>query len=76
MRILTHDRVLFTGQHLCPEFDCPRELPDKLKILLCLVDGVDRRRHLQAKLNNLRPRSPPTGANIAATNGRQYVDQD
>ena len=32
MRILTHDRVLFTGQHLCPEFDCPRKLPDKLKI--------------------------------------------
>jgi hypothetical protein len=40
MRILTRDRVLFTGQHLCPEFDCPRELPDQLKILLCLVDGA------------------------------------
>ena len=59
MHIVTRDRVLFTGQHLCPEFDCPHELPDQLRILLCLVDGADRRRHLQAKLNNLHPRSPP-----------------
>lgn len=58
MPILNRDRV-FTGQHLCPEFDCPHELPDHLKILLCLVDGADRRRHLQAKLNNLHSRSPP-----------------
>ena len=49
MRILTRDRV----------FDCPHELPDQLKILLCLVDGAERRRHLQAKLNNLHPGSPP-----------------
>jgi hypothetical protein len=48
-------------------------LPDQLKILLCLVDGADRRRHLQAKLNNLYPRSPPDwGLNVAhATNGTQ-----
>ena len=59
MHIVTRDRVLFTGQHLCPEFDCPHELPDQLRILLCLVDGADRRRHLQAKLNNLQPRPPP-----------------
>jgi hypothetical protein len=59
MRILTRERVLFTGQHLCPEFACPDELPDQLQILLCLVDGAERRRHLQAKLNNLHSRSPP-----------------
>jgi hypothetical protein len=60
MRILTSDRVLFTGQHLCPELDCPQgPLPDKLQVLLCLLNGAERRRHLQAKLNNLHPRSPP-----------------
>jgi hypothetical protein len=43
MRILTRGRVLF---------DCPKEpLPDKLEVLLCLLDGAERRRHLQAKLN-------------------------
>ena len=36
MRILTRDRVLFTGQHLCPEFDCPHELPDQLKFFFAL----------------------------------------
>ena len=56
MRILTGGRVLFTGKHLCPEFDCPQgSLPDKLQVLLCLVDGAERRKHLQAKLNRLRP---------------------
>ena len=73
MRILTPDRVLFTGQHLCPEFDHPQgPLPDKLEVLLCLVDGADRRRHLQAKLNNLRPRSPPE----RRANVTQHVEQD
>jgi hypothetical protein len=61
MRILTSDRVLFRGEHLCPEFDCPRGLPDKLEVLLCLLDGAERRKHLQAKLNRLAP-----GASAAA----------
>ena len=40
MRILAPGRVLFKGQHLCPEFDCSQEpLPDKLQVLLCLLDG-------------------------------------
>jgi hypothetical protein len=52
--ILTGDRLLFKGQHLCPEFDCPQgPLPDKLEVLLCLLDGAERRRLLQAKLNRL-----------------------
>ena len=51
MRILTPERVLFTGQHLCPELDCPQgPLPDKLHVLLCLLDGAERRRHVQARL--------------------------
>ena len=54
MRILARERVLFTGQHLCPEFDYPQgPLPDKLQVLLCLLDGAERRRHLQDKLNRL-----------------------
>jgi hypothetical protein len=60
MRIPARE-VLFIGRHQCPEFDCPQEPPpEKLKVLLCLVDGAERRRHLQAKLNALhRPNAPP-----------------
>jgi hypothetical protein len=58
MRILAGGRVLPIGQHQCPEFDCPLEpLPGKLKVLLCLVDGAERRRQIQAKLNVLHPRA-------------------
>ena len=55
MRILAPGRVLFKGQHLCPEFDCSQELPDKLQGLLCFLDGAEWRRLLQAKLNRLGP---------------------
>ena len=55
MRILAG--VLFIGQYRCPEFDCSQEaLPEQLKILLCLLDGAERRRQIQAKLNVLHPR--------------------
>jgi hypothetical protein len=58
MRILAGGRVLFNGQHQCPEFDCSQEaLPERLKVLLCLIDGVERRRQIQAKLNVLHPRA-------------------
>jgi hypothetical protein len=50
MRIPARE-VLFTGQDRCPEFDCPQELPEELKILLCLLDGAERRQQLQAKIN-------------------------
>lgn len=60
MRILAGGRVLFIGQHQCPEFDCPQEpLPGKLKVLLCLVDGAERRRQIQAKLSVLTSAAPP-----------------
>jgi hypothetical protein len=44
--------VLFTGQDRCSEFDlCKEPLPAKLNILLSLLDGAERRRQIQAKLN-------------------------
>ena len=52
MRILAGGRVVFIGQHKCSEFDCPQGgLPGKLKVLLSLMDGAERRRQIQAKLN-------------------------
>ena len=52
MRILAGGHVLFIGQHKCPEFDCPQGgLPGKLKVLLSLIDGAERRRQIQAQLN-------------------------
>ena len=52
--------VLFIGQHRCQEFDYSQEpLPEELNVLLCLLDGAERRRHLQAKLNALRPALRP-----------------
>lgn len=63
MRILAGGRVLFIGQHRCPEFDCPQEpLPGKLKVLLCLVDGAERRRQIQAKLGDSSQTKRPTPA--------------
>ena len=51
MRIPAHE-VLFTGQDRCPEFDlCNEPLPEELNILLCLLDGAERRRKIQVKLN-------------------------
>jgi hypothetical protein len=43
--------VLFTGQGKCPEFDCPKEHSKKLDVLLCFLDGAERRLHLQSKVN-------------------------
>jgi hypothetical protein len=56
MRIPASDHVLVTGQRLCPEFDCPKgQLPDKIQVLLCLLDGAEGRRQLQAKLDRVGP---------------------
>jgi hypothetical protein len=47
MRILANGRVV--GLDQCPGFGCQQEpLPLKLQILLCLVDGAERRRQIQA----------------------------
>ena len=67
MRILPRIRGLFSGEQRNREFDCPQEpLPEKFKVLLCLIDGAERRRHIQAKLNEPRreiddPSIPPGG---------------
>ena len=54
MRILVRGRLIGIDQ--CPGFDFPREpLPEKLNVLLCVIDGAERRRELQAKLNNETP---------------------
>jgi len=50
------NQVLVLGSRGWKEFDCLQQpLPDTIKVLLCLVDGAERRQHLQAKLNSLRP---------------------
>jgi hypothetical protein len=62
MRILARGRLIGIDQ--CPGFDCLREsLPEKLDVLLCLIDGAERRRKFQAKLNKENP----------TTSGDSYV---
>ena len=63
MRILAGSRVV--GLDQCPGFDCPQEaLPGKLQVLLCLIDGAESRRQIQAKLN--APNPPGDGSNRPA----------
>ena len=50
MRIPAHE-MLFIGQKRCSEFDYPQILPEELSILLCLLDGTERRLKLQDKIN-------------------------
>ena len=72
MRILPGGRVLFIGQHKCPEFDCPQgALPEQFKVLLCLVDGAERRRQIQAKLNVLHPLA--NGEELLGTNNFRHL---
>ena len=61
MRIPAHE-MLFIGQDRCPEFDCSQTLPKDLDILLCLLDGAERRLQLQAKLNAVCHDLGQTGA--------------
>ena len=45
-------RAVFLGRALQARFDCPQQpLPDELNVLLCFLDGAERRRRLQAALN-------------------------
>jgi hypothetical protein len=55
MRILAGGRVLLAGQYQSQFLGPQDALPEQFKILLCLVDGAERRRQIQAKLN----RTPP-----------------
>ena len=62
MRIPARE-VLFTGQNRCPEFDvCKEPLPEELNVLLCLLDGAERRRTIQAKLSDGYGELASTGA--------------
>ena len=48
------NQVLVVGSRGWEELDCLQQpLPDRIKVLLCLVDGAERRQRLQAKLNSL-----------------------
>jgi hypothetical protein len=50
------NQVFVLGKRGWEEFDCLQQpLPDRIKVLLCLVDGAERRRHLQSKLTSMRP---------------------
>jgi hypothetical protein len=47
------DHAPFLGRLLRRQFDCSQErLPQNLELLLCFLDGAERRRHLQKKLNS------------------------
>jgi hypothetical protein len=59
MRILGDGHTLFIGQHRCTGFDPHEPLPGEFEVLLCLIDGAERRWHLQAKLTALHPRPRP-----------------
>ena len=43
--------ALILGEALRAQFDCSQPLPDQFNVLLCLLDGGERRRRLQARLN-------------------------
>ena len=44
------------GTLLRAHFDCSQQpLPNNLEVLLCFLDGAERRRHMQTKLNNADP---------------------
>jgi hypothetical protein len=55
MRIPTRE-VLFIRQNRCPEFDlCKEPLPEELNILLCLLDGAERRPATPGKTKHSLP---------------------
>ena len=84
MRIPAHE-VLFIGQDRCPEFDCPRTLPKELNILLCLLDGADRRLRLQSNhagsplssttRTKSKPHCPPASLNRSSILLRLNVER-
>ena len=55
------NQVFIFGQRGGEEWDCLQQpLPERIKVLLCLIDGAERRLHLQAKLNRLSPHPKDT----------------
>jgi hypothetical protein len=46
----TPNQALFIKAFLPADFHCAQQsLPDRLKVLLCLLEGAERRQRLQAK---------------------------
>ena len=46
-------QALFLGRALRERFDCCQQpLPEELNVLLSFLDGAERRRGIQATLNN------------------------
>jgi hypothetical protein len=52
----TPNQALFIKAFLPADFHCAQQsLPDRLKVLLCLLEGAERRQRLQAKFESLCP---------------------
>jgi hypothetical protein len=50
------NQLFVLGSRGWEEFDCLQQpLPNRIKVLLCLVDGAERRVQLQTKPNRLGP---------------------
>jgi hypothetical protein len=48
------NQLFVLGSRGWEEFDCLQQpLPNRIKVLLCLLNGAERRRHLQARRNSL-----------------------
>ena len=62
------NQVFIFGLRGWEEWDCLQQpLPERIKVLLCLIDGAERRLHLQAKLKEpvwLTGRGPQKSASI------------
>jgi hypothetical protein len=53
---MSHPTHRSWGALLRAQFDCSQEpLPSKLEVLLCFLDGAERRRQLQTKLKTFDP---------------------
>ena len=61
-----------------PDFDCTQQsLPDKLKVLLCLLDGAERRQSLQTKFEAPRPQQfVDSPADVHWTSADQVLDAE
>jgi hypothetical protein len=60
------------------DFDCTQQpLPDKLKVLLCLLDGAERRQRLQTKFESPCPQQfVDSPADVHWTSADQVLDAE
>ena len=50
VKVIDKGKCQFIGEAKCNEFDADREpLPDAMRVLLCLIDGAERRQSLSRK---------------------------